>query len=116
MRGRSSPNPPAPCNGFTIASLLLYVGGLPAVLQYLTVISQLGQIVDDDDATCDALNRGVYQYVEVKEHRMLLSQRREMPQLQKLGFRASDNDATRSGAFRRRIPIRRRKAPQVLLS
>ena len=51
MRGRSSPNPPAPCNGFTIASLLLYVGGLPAVLQYLTVISQLGHIVDDDDAT-----------------------------------------------------------------
>ena len=50
MRGRSSPNPPAPCNGFTIASLLLYVGGLPAVLQYLTVISQLGHIVDDDDA------------------------------------------------------------------
>ena len=44
-------------------------------------ISQLGQIVDDDDATCDAPNRGVYQYVEVKEHRMLLSQRREMPQL-----------------------------------
>ena len=81
MRGRSSPNPPAPCNGFTIASLLLYVGGLPAVLQYLTVISQLGHIVDDDDATCDALNRGVYQYVEVKEYRMLLSQRREMPQL-----------------------------------
>ena len=33
-----------------------------------------------------------------------------------LGFRASDNDATSSGAFRRRILIRRRKAPQVLLS
>gem|GEM_PF-2618666 len=44
-------------------------------------ISQLGQIVDDDDATCDGPNRGVYQYVEVKEHRMLLSQRCEMPQL-----------------------------------
>ena len=42
---------------------------------------QLGQIVDDDDATCDGPNRGVFQYVEVKEHRMLLSQRREMPQL-----------------------------------
>ena len=36
----------------------------------------MGQIVDDDDATCDGPNRGVYQYVEVKEHRMLLSQRR----------------------------------------
>ena len=33
-----------------------------------------------------------------------------------LGFRASDDDAMRSGAFRRRIPIRRRKAPQALLS
>ena len=42
---------------------------------------QLGQIVSDDDATCDAPNRGVYPYVEVMEHRMLLSQRREMPQL-----------------------------------
>ena len=77
---------------------------------------QLGQIASDDDATCDAPNRGVYPYVEVMEHRMLLSQRREMPQLPQLGFRASDNDATRNGAFRRRISIRRRKAPQVLLS
>ena len=34
---------------------------------------------------------------------MLLSQRREIPHLLQLGFRASDNDATRSGASRRRI-------------
>ncbi len=47
---------------------------------------------------------------------MLLSQRSEMPQLPQLGFRVSANDATRSGAFRRRISIRRRKAPQALLS
>ena len=46
-----------------------------------SLISQLGQIASDDDATCDAPNRGVYPYVEVMEHRMLLSQRREMPQL-----------------------------------
>ena len=44
-------------------------------------ISELGQIGDHSDATCDASNRDVYEYVEVKEHRMLLSQRREMPQL-----------------------------------
>ena len=56
-------------------------------------ISQLGQIGDDGDATCDASSRGVYRYVEVKGHCMLLSQRSDMPQLQ-----------------------RRRKAPQVLLS
>jgi len=31
-------------------------------------------------------------------------------------FRASDDDATRSGAILRRISIRRRKTPQVLLS
>ena len=32
------------------------------------------------------------------------------------GFRESDDDATRSGASRRRIPIHRREAPQMLLS
>ena len=36
--------------------------------------------------------------------------------ISQLGFRASDDDATRSGAARRRIPIRRSGAPQVLLS
>ena len=45
--------------------------------RYKSQVLQLGQIADDDDATCDASNRGVYQYVEVKEHRMLLSQRRD---------------------------------------
>ena len=49
--------------------------------RYKSQVLQLGQIADDDDATCDASNRGVYEYVEVKEHRMLLNQRREMPQL-----------------------------------
>ena len=51
MRGRSSPNPPAPCNGFTIASLLLYVGGLPAVLQYLTVSKKIKELEAKKDAT-----------------------------------------------------------------
>ena len=41
----------------------------------------MGQVASDDDATSDAPNRDVFAYVEVKEHRMLLSQRREMPQL-----------------------------------
>ncbi len=48
-------------------------------------ISQLGQIGDDGDATCDASSRGVYRYVEVKGHCMLLSQRSDMPQLQEKG-------------------------------
>ena len=59
--------------------------------------SQLGHIEDDGDATCDASNRDVYQYVEVRGHCMLLSQHSEMPQL--------------CG-----ISIRRSEAPQALLS
>ena len=89
-----------------------------AVLLGFTIvpISQLGQIVDDDDATCDAPNRGVYQYVEVKEHRMLLSQHREMPQLQQLGQIGDDSDATCSGPSEGVLVIRRSAGPQVLLS
>ena len=51
-------------------------------------ISELGQIGDHSDATCDASNRDVYEYVEVKEHRMLLSQRSEIPQFLAI-FRSS---------------------------
>ena len=36
--------------------------------------------------------------------------------ISQLGFRASDNDAMRSGASRRRISIRRSEASQALLS
>jgi hypothetical protein len=43
----------------------------------------LGHIADNDDATCGILNRGVYQYVDVKKHRMSLSQCREMFQFHK---------------------------------
>ncbi len=46
---------------------------------------QLGQIGDDSDATWNASSRGVYRYVEVKGHCMLLSQRSDMPQLQEEG-------------------------------
>ena len=46
---------------------------------------QLGQIGDDSDATWNASSRGVYRYVEVKGHCLLLSQRSDMPQLQEEG-------------------------------
>jgi len=46
---------------------------------------QLGQVGDDSDAACDAPNRGVYRYVEVKGHCMLLSRRPDMPQSQDEG-------------------------------
>ena len=44
-------------------------------------LQQLGFRASDDDETCDVSNLGVYQYVEVKEHCMLLSQRRYKSQL-----------------------------------
>ena len=57
-------------------------GAIGADLGFTIVpTSQLGQVASDDDATSDAPNRGVFAYVEVKEHHKLLSQRREMPQL-----------------------------------
>ena len=81
-----------------------------------SLISQLGQIASDDDATCDVPNRGVYQYVEVKEHRMLLSQRRYKSQLLQLGQIGDDSDATCSGSSEGVLVIRRSAGPQMLLS
>ena len=77
---------------------------------------QLGQIVDDDDATCDAPNRDVYQYVEVKEYRMLLSQRREMPQLPQLGQIGDDSDAICDASSRGVYQYVEAKEHRVLLS
>ena len=54
---------------------------------------QLGQIVDDDDATCNASSEGVFAYVEAKKHCELLSQRPDLPQLPQLGQIGDDSDA-----------------------
>ena len=55
------------------------------ILSIVTAISQLGQIVDDDDATCSGPSRSRIRIRRSESPQMLLSQRREMPQLPQLG-------------------------------
>ena len=65
---------------------------------------QLGQIGDDDDATCNASSEGVFAYVEAKKHCELLSQREAFkvfamsPPISQLGQIGDDSDATCSGS------------------